>query len=239
VIVPCFNESDRLDINAFGAFTDANADAHFLFVDDGSTDRTRAMLDQFVASRPDRLRVLSLAANAGKAEAVRRGGNSLAQWMPFGHAGYIDADLSSPLDTIRQLQAAIEREPRYEFALGSRVALLGRTIRRNALRHYLGRVFATATSLMLRLPVYDTQCGAKFFRTTLIPEIFSEPFLTRWFFDVEIIFRLLKSRGPEAGASLLVEVPVLEWIEKGGSKIKATEFLQTPIQLFRIWRHYR
>jgi dolichyl-phosphate beta-glucosyltransferase len=239
VIVPCFNEAGRLDGEAFARFVDADPAAHFLFVNDGSSDDTRAMLDRLSSGRPDRLRALHLPQNAGKAEAVRAGANSLAAWKPFDYAGFLDADLSAPIDSVYLLRDALDQNAGCDWALGSRVALLGRAIRRNAARHYLGRIFATVTSLMLRLPVYDTQCGAKLFRTAIIPEVFADPFITRWFFDVEMIFRILKRRGHEAGARALVEVPLATWIEKGGTKIRPGEFLQTPLQLFRIWKHYR
>jgi hypothetical protein len=68
--------------------------------------------------------------------------------------------------------------------------MLGRDIRRSAFRHYAGRLFATFASLQLRLPVYDTQCGAKIFRAT--PEVvalFGRPFRLRWCFDVEVLSR--------------------------------------------------
>lgn len=238
IIVPCFNEADRLDAPSFRQFALDNPHIHFLFVNDGSRDGTSHVLSGLSAEVPERIRALDLPRNSGKAEAIRTGANALAAWKAFDYAGFLDADLSAPLTVIAQLEEALATEPGYDLALGSRVALLGRTIRRNAARHYVGRVFATAVSLMLKLPVYDTQCGAKLFRARVIAEVFAEPFVTRWFFDVEMLFRLLRARGREQGARALVEVPLATWLEKPGTKLTTGDFVTTPIELYRIWRRY-
>lgn len=59
--------------------------------------------------------------------------------------GYVDADLATPISEVRRLLSVFHSSDA-KALLASRVALLGRDIRRNPARHYLGRVFATAAS---------------------------------------------------------------------------------------------
>ena len=96
---------------------------------------------------------------------------------------------ATPHDEIPRFIETLDAHPGIEALFGARVQLLGRTIERRASRHYLGRVSATAISLVLGLAIYDTQCGAKLFRASVACKaLFAEPFHSRWLFDVEIIF---------------------------------------------------
>jgi dolichyl-phosphate beta-glucosyltransferase len=126
-----------------------------------------------------------------------------------------------------------------QMVLGSRVRLLGRRIERRAARHYLGRLFATVVSWMLGLPVYDTQCGAKLFRVS--PEmrgVFERPFLSRWIFDVEILARWGQSvRARNAGWGIL-EIPLREWRDVPGSKLRIKDFFRAALGLVEIQRAY-
>jgi glycosyltransferase involved in cell wall biosynthesis len=169
VVVPCYNEAARLDCAAFLAWASSAAAARtsLLFVDDGSTDGTAALLrDLAAAAPPGRLALLSLPANCGKAEAVRRGMlAAAASGSAVDAVGYLDADLATPLDALPDFRAVLDAPGRrFEMVFGARVALLGRDIRRKLARHYLGRVFATLAANVLGMRIYDTQTGAKLFR---------------------------------------------------------------------------
>ena len=183
LVIPCYNEETRLRLGRFESFLAASQTTRLLFVDDGSRDGTRALLQAFCSASHGRASLLSLPSNAGKAEAVRRGMLAAAdEAVPF--VGYWDADLATPLETLDLFLAEFARHAHIDLVMGSRVLLLGKTIERRAVRHYAGRVIATAVSSLLRLAVYDTQCGAKLFRVT--PEVryaFAAPFLSGWLFD--------------------------------------------------------
>jgi putative flippase GtrA len=236
IVVPCYNEESRLDRAAFGAFIDASDDVGLIFVNDGSSDRTLDVLHELERRRPGRVRVIDQQPNQGKAEAVRVG---MLEAMALGavYAGFFDADLATPLDAIRDLAEVLDRDASIDIVLGARVALLGRRIDRKATRHYLGRIFATAASLVLGLPVYDTQCGAKMFRVTpVVRDLFERPFGSRWIFDVEIIARYLSGRGDRRR---LFELPLRSWTDVGDSRVKARDFLRAGGEMAAIYRGYR
>jgi hypothetical protein len=128
--------------------------------------------------------------------------------------------------------------------MGSRVKLLGRAIERRMSRHYPGRVFATLASIVLRLGVYDTQCGAKLFRKSdEVARLFTEPFLSSWIFDVEIVARLSQQRRNSSLADVdhaIVELPLRSWRDIPGSRVSAHDFPQAVWELARIyWRYMR
>jgi glycosyltransferase involved in cell wall biosynthesis len=240
VVVPCYNEAKRLELAAYDAFFARCLDVTLLFVDDGSTDDTPLVIERLRQRHPGRVLMLRLGTNVGKAEAVRRG-MLLAIRRCATYIGYWDADLATPLDAILRCRSVLEERPKLLLVMGSRVALLGREIRRRWRRHLLGRAFATAASCVLGLPVYDTQCGAKLFRVTEeTAELFRRPFDTRWIFDVEILARLVKPPCAEtvgAASQAIYEFPLERWQDVNGSRLKASDFLVAAFDLFKIyWR---
>ncbi len=241
LVVPCYNEAARLDVAAFRDGARAMPGLAYCFVNDGSRDRTLEVLQDLVRELPGRAAVLDLPRNSGKAEAVRQGLLTVLGWSVKA-AGFWDADLATPLSELPRFREVLAERPEVEVVIGSRVRLLGRRIERRAARHYLGRVFATGASLTLGLPVYDTQCGAKLLRATpRARELFATPFLTRWVFDVELLARYARSVREAAPPieDRLYELPLLQWTDVAGSKVRPWDFVRSGLELIRIWRAYR
>jgi dolichyl-phosphate beta-glucosyltransferase len=237
LVIPCFNEQNRLPGDRFVRGLDDQDDLELLFVDDGSTDATLKFLNEIRDRRPGRAGVLTLATNRGKAEAVRLGVLAGLERHPE-FIGYWDADLATPLSAASDFLRIFASRPEIELVIGSRVQLLGREIERNPSRHYVGRIFATFASLTLDLPVYDTQCGAKLFRVSnRTIHYFIEPFVSRWAFDVEILARMdLDHAG--LCRNQTYEFVLRHWSDVPGSKVKPFDFLRTCRDLVRIRRRY-
>jgi glycosyltransferase involved in cell wall biosynthesis len=245
IVVPCYNEELRLPVDRFLRFL-SESQVRFVFVDDGSRDKTLDRLESLRKGYEDRVFVLRSPANQGKAEAVRMGLNfALGTFGPGQDAeyvGYWDADLATPLDAIPQFMAVFAARPDLDMVFGSRVKLLGRHVHRRSSRHYLGRVFATVVSVMLRLPIYDTQCGAKIFRVRPgTQDLIAEPFKTRWVFDVELLARYMRQQGsPQLAAQRIYEYPLDTWEDVGGSKVKPLDFFVALRDVTRIyWKYIR
>lgn len=237
LVVPCYNEEHRLRGDVFLDYVAENAATNFVFVNDGSRDRTLDTLQALAAQAPGRIRVLDQQPNAGKAAAVRTGLLDAIDHN-YTRVGFWDADLATPLDAIAELGRVFDERPWVEVVIASRVQLLGRHIERNAARHYAGRVFATLASGLLQMPVYDTQCGAKLFEVTdVLRDALREPFRTGWVFDVELFARMVDIRQRSGLAPLsevMVEVPLQQWEDVAGSKVRASDFPRALRDLARI-----
>ena len=136
------------------------------------------------------------------------------------------------------MTALLAANDRCQFVLGSRLKRLGASVRRSEVRHYLGRVFATAASLLLSLPVYDSQCGAKAFRADVVEVLFRDPFSTRWLFDVELLARLRNQLGRDSLLASVIEMPLGAWHDVAGSKLGVAHMAAVPLELLRIHRRY-
>ncbi len=233
IVVPCYNEADRLVLDPYKQFfkQEASQGIVFLFVDDGSTDETEKILSSWKELFPEKCSMFRLKKNSGKAEAVRQGVLMALQNPDFCRIGYWDADLSTPLEDIVSFREILRTHPELLLLMGNRNKRLGCAVERSMMRHYTGRLAATLISLKLNLPVYDTQCGAKLFCRELVEKVFRTPFKTSWLFDAELLMRLSRSDGRDFVLNHVWEVPVSMWKDRSGSKMK---FIQGGVQLLHF-----
>lgn len=240
MVVPCYNEANRLKLSAFRDYLLANRSLGFLFVNDGSQDQTLTILTEFCSSIPQQAYVIDLQKNQGKAEAVRRGILAATSCRPE-YVGFWDADLATPLSEIGIFCDLLDRRQDVDLVVGSRLSLLGHRVERKTYRRILGRLFATAASRVLSLGMRDTQCGAKLFRVNeQLNSVFQDPFYTRWILDVEILARMIAIQKASGGRSVresIYEKPLEHWLDVDGSKLKFRDFITTTCDLAVIyWR---
>jgi dolichyl-phosphate beta-glucosyltransferase len=212
VVVPAFNEARRLTDNLLTLLQYLQAyrpTAELIVVDDGSTDGTAHVAEEFFAQRPDvSARVLPFTENRGKGHAVRAG--LAAARTPI--ALFSDADLSTPITELPKIVEPIEAG-QYDLVLGSRAldrSLIGH--HQPWRREQGGKVFNAIVRLTTGLPFADTQCGFKAFRMDAVRPILEQAQIDGFGFDVELLF--LAQR---AGLRPL-EVPV-RWNHHDGSKV--------------------
>jgi len=239
-IIPCFNEIRRFSASHFNLFVHKYPNIAFVFVNDGSTDETEKKLLELAKQCPDNMHCVSLPCNRGKGEAVRQGMLfAIAQYPSCKYLGYWDADLATPLFLIPEFLRVFSERPYCQVVIGSRIKSAGRDIQRNFFRHYLGRIVASCTQILLRPNCYDTQCGAKIFaHTNALRVILQKSFVSRWIFDIELLLRLRNILGVAQLSdwnAVAFELPLSVWHEQGHSKIRIRDALLIPYYILRIY----
>lgn len=237
VVIPCYNEEDRLLSDEFTSFVYANLGYHLCFVNDGSTDRTLEVLNELSKGREDYISVYNCEKNGGKAEAVRQGVLHLAKNSELDYIGFLDADLSTDFKDFDDLVKTIQTTD-YKIVSGSRISRMGANITKQSTRELISMTINYIIQKILGMKFKDTQCGAKIIDKDVIPMLFKDKFITRWLFDVEMFLRLKKKFGEEA-KQLVCEQPLKRWVHADGSKLSMRDSLKIGTQLFRIATYYR
>ncbi|WP_299682882.1 response regulator [uncultured Tenacibaculum sp.] len=237
VVIPCYNEEDRLLSDEFTEFVYANLGYHLCFVNDGSTDKTLEVLNKLSKGREDYISVYDCEKNGGKAEAVRLGMLHLAKNVELDYIGFLDADLSTDFKDFDDLVKTIETTD-YKIVSGSRITRMGANINKQSARQLISLTINFIIQKILGMKFKDTQCGAKIIDKDVIPLLFEKKFITRWLFDVEMFLRLKKKYGEET-KQLICEQPLKRWVHADGSKLSMRDSLKIAFQLTKIATHYR
>lgn len=229
IIIPAYNEEARLpgSLEKIAAFLAQQPyHAEVLIVENGSSDRTYAIAQEFAQKNP-LFRTLHIE-ERGKGIAVKTG-----MLAAQGEYRFIcDADLSMPIEEVNRFFPPMLEN--FDIAIASREAPGAQRIGEPGYRHFIGRVFNGFVKVMALPGLQDTQCGFKCFSAKAAEHLFPLQTIQGWTFDVEVLF-LARKFGYSIG-----EVPI-RWYFDPHSKVKfLRDSLHMAGDLLRIrWKAIR
>lgn len=236
LVIPHYRDSSRIQ-----PFLDDLAERlppHFavLVSDDGSGEDEAGRLRALISRRQSRqssdgpvfLDPLIHISNTGKGSAVKRG------WLAgegYSLLAFADADGAVSASEIKRAEHYIRAgDSAVDALFGSRVKMLGRSVKRSLHRHLMGRIFATLIARVTGLGAYDTQCGLKIITQEAFQKIVAHMACPGFAFDVELCLLLQKSQ------AAVQEFP-LDWTDIAGSKVRLLrDSVRMAAEVFKIRR---
>lgn len=184
LVIPLYNEETilRETIGTVSSYMEAAFPGQYevIFVDDGSTDRSKAILDELCTGP---VRYLSYQPNRGKGCAVRQG-------MLAGEGDYIiftDCDLAYGPDVVAEMVNLFDEHPEFDAVVGSRVKHPEGYAGYSFGRKIVSKTYLSLLRFWGGLSLSDSQTGLKGFRRAAAKKIFSLCEVDRFAFDYEAI----------------------------------------------------
>ena len=220
VSVPCYNDSGSL-IAFHGQLVDfasSNLDLRlfFLFIDDGSTDNTRAVLDE-IKKRTPRCEIVYHRENLGFGPTFRE-----AFTLPkTEYVFFIPADGQFPIKSLRDLASSIQDK---DFVLGIR------KIRKdNVYRRFNSMLYNRIVSMTAGVEIQDVN-SIVLFRNNIVKNVFLKS--NSAFVNAELVLEALKG-GFRLGQVEIEHAPRRYGTGSGG---KVSVIVPTALDFFRYLR---
>ncbi len=229
IVIPAYNEEIRIAQTldtVVGYVRGQGYSWEVVVADDGSQDRTAALVEAAVRENPE-IRLVRLD-HRGKGWAVKSGMLEAQGQYRF----LADADLSMPIEHLERFLPP--RLTGFDVAIGSREAPGARRFHEPTRRHLMGRAFNGMVRLLAVKGFTDTQCGFKCFEAQVAETLFPLQRAHGFGFDVEVLF-LAQRLGMR-----IKEVPI-DWYYHEGSKVKPLRdsFLMLNDLLSVRWNSFR
>jgi dolichyl-phosphate beta-glucosyltransferase len=184
VVLPVYNEQACIN-STFDAILDyvkCHPAYVFLFVNDGSSDRTEQILRQRIAlAKTSQIQLLSYRDRGGKGYAIKQGIAAAKQEFVC----FTDGDLAYSLDHLERIAEQLEH---FDVVIGCRNLVRGGTRGPHLSRKVAGGVFNLLSRWLMNLPYKDMQAGLKGFRRSTAQDLFCRQRLLSFSFDVELLY---------------------------------------------------
>lgn len=154
IIVPCYNEEDVLEIfykKITEVSSEINAEFEYIFVDDGSKDKTLEILKKH-RNMDERVRYISFSRNFGKESAMYAG----LEAATGDYIAIMDADLQDPPDLLKEMYETLLTKE-YDCVATKRKTRKGEPI----IRSFFSKTFYKLINKMTSTEIVD---GARDYR---------------------------------------------------------------------------
>lgn len=228
VVIPAYNEEPNFKkglVEEVPKYLEKQDYAYeILIVDDGSTDKTAQLADEF-ARKYKNVRVIKNP-HEGKAETVKKGVEEAKGELIL----FTDFDQATPLSEIEKLLPFF---PEYDIVIGSRQLPGAKRDKEPIYRHIMGLGFNLVVQTIAVRGIWDTQAGFKCFKADIAKELFTKlkvygkgkkvqgALVTA--FDVELLF-IAKKHGYK-----IKEVPIV-WHHVATTRVNP---IKDSIKMFR------
>src|SRR3989344_3119850 len=200
IIIPAYNEEKRIGktLDSYLKFFSKKLkNFEIIVVLNGCIDNTLNIVKNFI-KKNKKIRYLDFKEAIGKGGAVLEGFKVAKGDL----IGFVDADMATPPQAFYDL---IKNINNYDGIIASRW-MKGSKIgeKQPLLKRFGSRGFNLLVRILFNLKFKDTQCGAKLFKKDLIKNILDDLKITRWAFDVNLLYSS-KRKGYK-----IIEIPT-EW----------------------------
>lgn len=226
VIIPAYNEETHIEDmlnDFFGKLSSKFNLLEVIVVDDGSNDKTKDIVEEY-AENNNIVKCITYERNKGKGYAVRYGiDNSHGDYKIF-----LDADGATHIESVNELLNRVYDND-IDICIGSRSGKKGGNIidNQSKKRSQLGGFGAKLIKKVLKMPIFDTQCGCKVFKGYVADKLFKDLKINGWLFDCEILMKGFKE-------GFVIKELGVKWSDQDNSKVKLISYPKSFIELIRI-----
>ncbi|MFT7616251.1 MAG: dolichyl-phosphate beta-glucosyltransferase [Candidatus Woesearchaeota archaeon] len=222
IVIPAYNEAKRIRrtlIQMLAFLNTHNITYEIIIVDDGSTDTTLQVVRKFKGN----IKIVQNKTNLGKGFAVKTG----IEHAKYDLILFSDADLATPIGEVLGMIKQIDKG--HDVVIASRnLPESTIVVKQSLFRQILGKTFPLLVKLLLVPGITDTQCGFKLFTAKAAKRIVKLQTISRFSFDVELLF-IARKLGFK-----VAEVPVTWTDQKGSTVNPLRDGLRMLVDLVKI-----